>query len=267
MSPRYDVIGATYTATRRADPRIEAQIREALSDARRIVNVGGGTGSYETAGPVVAAIDPSPVMLAQRAAGTAPAAQGVAEHLPFRDGAFDAALAIFTIHHWSDWRAGLAEVQRVAGGRIVMLTWDPAVQGLFWLTDEYLPESLTDDQFDGPTFAQLDEALGGIRVEPVPIPADCQDGFFAAYWARPEAYLDPIVRAGISCCSLLDQTLVESRIARLADDLASGTWDELHPGLRHQHSLDVGYRLVISGSPLTPSLSPSGSHVARPPAV
>jgi SAM-dependent methyltransferase len=245
VSARYDVIGATYTATRRPDPRVERQIGAALADARRVVNVGGGTGSYETAGPVVAAVDPSAVMLTQRPVDAAPAARGVAEHLPFRDGAFDAALAIFTIHHWSDWRAGIAEVRRVAG-RIVMLTWDPDIQSLFWLTDEYLPEALTDDQFNGPTFAELDDALGGIRVEPVPIPADCRDGFFAAYWARPEAYLDPTVRAGISCCSLLDQTLVEARIARLASDLESGAWDARHPALRAQAEIDVGYRLVIS---------------------
>jgi SAM-dependent methyltransferase len=246
MSPRYDVIGATYTATRRAEPRVEEQIRAALGGAQRIVNIGGGTGSYETAGPVVAAIDPSPVMLAQRPPGAAPAAQGVAEHLPFRDGAFDAALAIFTIHHWTDWRAGMAEVRRVAG-RVVILTWDPAIQDHFWLTQEYLPEALTDDQFVDIPFADLDDALGGIRVEPVPVPADCQDGFFAAYWARPEAYPDPTVRAGISCCALLDQTLVESRIARLAADLESGAWDKVHPSLRTQRELDVGYRLVISG--------------------
>ena len=245
MSPRYDVIGATYTATRRADPRIETQIRSALAGARRVVNIGAGTGSYETAGSVGAALEPSPVMLAQRSPGLAPAVQGFAEHLPFPDDSFDAALAIFTTHHWSDWRAGLAEVQRVAG-RVVMLTWDPDVQSLFWLTDEYLPESLTDDQFSGPTFADLDEVLGGIRVEPVPVPADCEDGFFAAFWARPEAYLDPTVRAGISCCALLDQTLVDARIARLADDLASGAWDERHPGLRDRASIDVGYRLVTS---------------------
>jgi SAM-dependent methyltransferase len=245
MSPRYDVIGATYTATRRPDPRIEDQIRSALADARRVVNVGAGTGSYEAAGPVVAALEPSPVMLAQRAPGLAPTVQAVAEHMPFADDAFDAALAIFTIHHWTDWRAGIAEVVRVAG-RVVMLTWDPDVQGLFWLTDEYLPESLTDEQFAGPTFAELDDALGGIRVEAVPVPADCHDGFFAAYWARPEAYLDPTVRAGISCCALLDQSLVEARMGQLAADLESGAWDARHPGLRDQAVIDVGYRLVIS---------------------
>ena len=244
MSPRYDVIGTTYTATRRADPRVEVQIRSALGDAGRILNVGAGTGSYETAGPVIAALEPSPVMLAQRPPGVAPAARGVAEHLPFRDDQFDAALAIFTIHHWTDWQAGLAEVQRVAN-RVVILTWDPEDYA-WWLVDEYLPETATDEKFAGPTLSALDAALGGTRVETVMVPADCQDGFYAAYWARPEAYLDPTVRAGISCCALLDQQLVESRIAQLADDLASGAWDERHPGLREQASLDVGYRLVAS---------------------
>jgi SAM-dependent methyltransferase len=178
---------------------------------------------------VVATIDPSVVMLSQRPPGAAPAAQGVAEHLPLRDGAFDAALLIFTIHHWTDWRAGLAEVRRVAD-RVVILAWDPAVQDHFWLTSEYLPEALTDEQFVDIPFADLDDALGGIRVEPVPVPADCEDGFFAAYWARPEAYLDPTVRAGISCFALLEPDFVEARIARLADDLESGAWDARHPG-------------------------------------
>lgn len=244
MSPRYDVIGTTYTATRRADPRVEAQIHSALGDAGRILNVGAGTGSYETAGPVVAALEPSPVMLAQRPPGAAPVAQGFAEHLPFRDDAFDAALAIFTIHHWTDWRAGLAEVQRVAR-RVVILTWDPEDYE-WWLVKEYLPETATDDLFAGPTLSALDDALDGTHVETVMVPADCQDGFYAAYWARPEAYLDPTVRAGISCCALLDQTLVESRMAQLATDLDDGTWDQRHPGLRAQPSTDVGYRLIIS---------------------
>ena len=129
---------------------------------------------------------------------------------------------------------------------MVILSWDPGVQGHFWLTSEYLPEALTDEQFVDIPVPELDDALGGVRVETVMVPADCQDGFFAAYWARPEAYLDPIVRAGISCCSLLDQTLVESRMAQLATDLADGAWDQRHPTLRNQPTLDVGYRLIIS---------------------
>jgi SAM-dependent methyltransferase len=245
MNARYDTIGQTYTATRRPDPRVEARLRAALGGATRVVNVGAGAGSYEAAGPVVAAIEPSPVMLAQRGPDAAPAAQGVAEHLPFRDGAFDAALMIFTIHHWTDWRAGIAEVRRVAG-RAVIVTWDPKMQESFWLPAEYLPESLTDEQVVGQSLDEVADALGGARIEPLPIPADCLDGFYACYWARPEAYLDPTVRAGISCFSLIDQDIVTTRMARLADDLASGAWDERHPGLRELPELDVGYRLVIS---------------------
>jgi SAM-dependent methyltransferase len=245
MTARYDTIGRTYTTTRRPDPRVEAHIRDALGGATRILNVGAGAGSYESAGPVIVAVEPSPVMLAQRGPGTAPAAQGVAEHLPFRDGAFDAALMIFTIHHWSDWRAGIAEVRRVAG-RAVILTWDPEAQRAFWFTEEYLPEATTDEKIAGQSLAEVADLLGGATIEPVPIPADCVDGFFACYWARPEAYLDPVVRAGISCCALLDQELVEERMARLAADLESGAWDARHPGLRDLPELDVGYRLVVS---------------------
>jgi SAM-dependent methyltransferase len=245
MTARYDTIGRTYTATRRPDPRVETHLRDALGGATRVLNVGAGAGSYEAAGPVVAAVEPSPVMLAQRAPGTAPVARGVAEHLPFRNGAFDAALAIFTIHHWTDWRAGIAEIRRVAG-RAVILTWDPAIQGAFWVTAEYLPEVLTDEQVLGQSLDEVADLLGGARIEAMPVPADCVDGFFACYWARPEAYLDPVVRAGISCFALLDQEMVEARMARLADDLASGAWDERHPGLRDLPELDVGYRLVVS---------------------
>jgi SAM-dependent methyltransferase len=244
-SPRYDTIGRTYTATRQPDPRIAQRIAAALGDARRVVNIGAGTGSYETAVPVVAAVEPSPVMLAQRPADVAPAARGVAEHLPFRDGAFDAALMIFTIHHWTDWRAGLREVRRVAD-RAVIFGWDSAIQDHFWLTTEYLPEALTDPMVSEVSVADLTSELGELSVVNVPVPNDCVDGFFACYWARPEAYLDPVVRAGISCLSLLDQELVEARMAQLAADLGSGVWDERHPGLRERPELDVGYRLFIA---------------------
>lgn len=247
-NPRYDTIGRTYTSMRRPDPRIEARVRGALGDARRVVNIGAGTGSYEDAGPIVAAVEPSPVMLAQRPPAAAPVARGVAEHLPFRDGAFDAALMIFTIHHWSDWRAGLREVRRVAG-RAVVLTWDPDVQDAFWLVAEYLPEVIHGEWDYGPTpsLENFAEVLGPVRVETVPIPADCVDGFFACYWGRPEAYLDPVVRAGISCFALLEPADVDERMGRLADDLASGAWDARHGALRERSSLDAGYRLVISG--------------------
>jgi SAM-dependent methyltransferase len=245
MTARYDRIGTTYTATRQPDPRVEAHIRAALGGATRVVNVGAGAGSYERAGPTVAAVEPSPVMLAQRGADAAPAVRAVAEHLPFPDGAFDAALMVFTVHHWTDWEAGLREVLRVAG-RFVIMGWEPNIQHHFWLTSEYLPESLTDQQYTEASVADVESVAGPVEVIPVPIPADCVDGFFACYWARPEAYLDPTVRAGISCLSLLDQELVATRMAQLADDLDSGSWDARHPGLRELPELDVGYRLLVS---------------------
>ncbi len=83
-------------------------------------------------------------------------------------------------------------------------------------------------------------------VRPLLVPSDCTDGFMAAYWARPEAYLDASVRAAISGLALLDQTVVTTAMRRLADDLATGRWDAAHPGLRTRDALDVGYRLVVA---------------------
>ena len=109
----YERIGEGYARHRRSDPRIVAQIDRALGDARSVVNVGAGTGSYEPVGRRVVAVEPSAVMLAQRAAQAAPALRGVAEAVPIADGAVDAALAVLTLHHWGDLRAGLRELQRV----------------------------------------------------------------------------------------------------------------------------------------------------------
>jgi SAM-dependent methyltransferase len=242
---RYDTIGRTYAATRAPDRRIERRIHAALGGAATVVNVGAGTGSYEPSDRAVVAVEPSLVMLAQRRADAAPAVQGAAEHLPFPDGCFDAALASLTIHHWTDWEAGLAEMRRVAR-RVVVFGWDAECERRFWLTDEYFPEAAADD-VGTPTLDELAALLGPIRVEAVPVPADCLDGFYAAYWARPEAYLDPDVRAGISCFALRDADLVAARIARLRADLESGAWDARHGDLRVTAEYDFGYRLVIAG--------------------
>lgn len=104
----YDPIGRTYSSTRRADPRIAAIIADALGEAASVVNVGAGAGSYEPS-QTIAAVEPSRVMIAQRSPGSAPAVQAEAEHLPLRDRCADAALAVLTIHHWSDVAAGIAE--------------------------------------------------------------------------------------------------------------------------------------------------------------
>lgn len=242
----YDEIGSGYQVTRRADPRIAAQVRAGLGAARTVVNVGAGTGSYEPTDLEVVAVEPSDTMIAQRPETAARVVRGRAESLPFGDDEFDAAMAVLTTHHWSDWRAGVREMRRVARARVVVLTWDPMAARGFWL-HEYVPR-LT--EFDATRFygiEQLEQELGRCRVEVVEVPHDCQDGFLSAYWRRPWAYLDPKVRAGMSSFSLdgVDDEVREG-MARLKADLDSGDWRARWGYLMELDSLDLGYRLAIA---------------------
>ena len=246
--PLYDRIGVGYSAYRRPDPRIAARIEAALGPARSVVNVGAGTGSYEPADRAVVAVEPSAEMVRQRAASAGPAVRAAAERLPLRDRSVDAALAVLTIHHWTDWRRGLAEMRRVARGPVVVLTWDAAHEG-FWLVQEYFPEIV---EADRKTFPRLDDyasVLGPIDVHPVPVPADCSDGFLGAYWRRPATYLDAGARGAISAFAKLRD--VDTRLARLRADLADGTWEARHGELLALPELDIGYRLIVAprGSP------------------
>ena len=175
MQAVYDEIGQSYVVTRQPDTRIAQAIRAALGAARTVLNVGAGTGSYEPADLQVVAVEPSHAMIQQRPAGTAPVVQAVAEHLPWSDAAFDAALAILTMHHWHDRAAGLAELRRVARHRVVLLTWDPACRDAFWLTTRYVPAILDLDVPRFPSIAELSRCLGQIETRPLPIPHDCQD--------------------------------------------------------------------------------------------
>jgi SAM-dependent methyltransferase len=245
IAPRYDTLGVGYTAVRREDPRIAERIRIALGDARTVVNVGAGAGSYEPAELDVTGVEPSALMRAQRPAGAPPVVDARAEQLPFADDSFDAALSVLSIQHWQDPERGLAELRRVARRRVVLFLWDPAALNDSWLVRDYLPEF----RVLVPTDYALDDvlaALGGGRVEPVAIPHDCQDGFLHAYWRRPRAYLDPRVRAGISVFHLLDDRVVESGLGRLAADLDSGAWERRNAALLGLDELDLGYRLVVA---------------------
>ena len=241
----YDRIGLTYASTRRTDSRIEAAILRALGDARIVVNVGAGAGAYEPADPRVVAVEPSWRMILQRPAGTAYVVQAIAEALPFAAHTFDAALAVLTLHHWTDWRRALDDMRWVAR-RLVLFTHEPTAAAGFWLTETYFPEIARLDRGRFPAVADVVAHLGPCRVMPVPIPHDCADGFLAAFWRRPEAYLDPTVRAGMSGFALIDQEAVGKGIERLAADLGSGAWEQRYGGLRALDELDVGYRLVVS---------------------
>lgn len=242
---RYDTIGRTYAATRRPDPRIGALIRAALGDARSVVNIGAGTGSYEPPTTVLA-VEPSPVMLAQRPPGAAPAVRARAEHLPLATGSVDAAMALLTVHHWTDLAAGVAELRRVARRRVVVLTWDQRVTREFWLLRDYLPAAVALDDDRAVPVERLAEMLGGARIAPVPVPHDCVDGFGAAYWRRPEAYLDPLVRAGMSMLAQVGDAALRPGLDRLAADLADGRWYRRHAGLLARTELDAGYRLLTA---------------------
>jgi SAM-dependent methyltransferase len=241
----YDEHGRAYSRGRRTDPRIAARIHAALGDARTVLNVGAGTGSYEPQDRWVLAVEPSATMRAQRPPGAAPAIDARAEALPLDDDSVDAAMACVTIHHWQPRDAGLAELRRVARGPVVVFTFDldrlPA-----WQLD-LLREGI---ELERPRFGSIDEvaaALGGsVRVETIPTPADCADGFFEAFWNRPEALLDPEVRTSQSLWRLLDPGVEERIVGRLAAELESGKWDAEHGDLRRQKSFNGSLRLVIS---------------------
>lgn len=242
MARRYDRIGLNYSDLRRPDPRIAALIESALGGSTTILNVGAGAGSYEPAGRTVTALEPSIEMIRQRSAPAAAVVQGRAEDLPFADGAFQASMAILTVHHWSDQSKGLKEMRRVTRGPIVLLTYDPAFRG-FWLAD-YIPRLVTLDEAQMPALTDYERWLGPVAISPVPIPHDCTDGFLSAYWRRPAAYLDPRVRAAMSSFWALGD--VSEALARLESDLETGAWAERHGELAALAALDCGYRLVVT---------------------
>ena len=241
----YDTIGTTYTVTRRTDPRIAARIWAALGDARTVLNVGAGTGSYEPADRYVLGLEPSALMRSQRPRDAAPCVAGCAESLPFDDQSFDAAMAVCTVHHWQDPIAGLREMRRVAR-RVVVFLFDTSDPSQFWLTRDYLPgfaDLRAVKILASPT--KLAGAIGA-RIEPVPIPWDCADGLYEAYWRRPEAYLDENVRRGTSIWASLGPGAEGRAVRKLREDLASGRWAERNGDLLDLEQAELGARLLIA---------------------
>ncbi|MGZ8283980.1 MAG: class I SAM-dependent methyltransferase [Allosphingosinicella sp.] len=241
MAAKYDRIGINYAELRKPDPRIAAAIEQALGQAETVLNVGAGTGSYEPVDREVTAVEPSLAMIRQRRASAAKAIQASADHLPFDDEAFDAAMAILTVHHWPDREAGLREMRRVTRGRIVLLTLDPSHRP--WLTD-YLPQLASLDEAQMPAMADYERWLGPVQITPVPVPHDCSDGFLYAYWRRPEAYLDAHIRSGSSSFWAIGN--VEPGLHRLRRDLETGEWARRYAGLLTLDTYDAGYRLVVA---------------------
>jgi hypothetical protein len=245
----YDNIGRGYASRRRPDPRLRAAIDAALGDAATVANIGAGTGSYESPGRTVVAVEPSEVMIRQRPPGAAPCLLGSAEALPLESASVDATMAILSVHHWTDLERGLREMARVARRRVVLLTWVPDVPDAapFWLTEDYFPQILAHDRTIFPTDASLrsmlERASGGgpVHVAPLPIPHDCIDGMLCAYWRRPESYLSAHVRSAISSFARID---AGPGLERLRADLSTGRWAERNGHLLALDALDLGYRIV-----------------------
>jgi SAM-dependent methyltransferase len=241
----YGEIGGSYARFRQPEPVIAAQILEALGDARTVLNVGAGTGSYEPTDREVTAVEPSASMRAQRPAHLSVAIDAVAEDLPFAEGSFDASMATVTVHQWSDLEKGLAEMRRVTRGPVVLLVCDPDLLKDYWLND-YIPEVRRIEASRFPSIDRIATALGGqVEVKPVPVPLNCRDGFNEAYYGRPEALLDPEARLACSSWSLVPKPAVDRFVQHLSHDLESGRWDEKYGHLRTQPFFDGPLRLVV----------------------
>jgi len=241
----YERGGGGYATVRQTDPRIAALVHRALGPARTVLNVGAGAGSYEPRDRAVVALEPSAAMRAQRPDGAAPVLDAIAEALPFPDRSFDATMATVTVHQWRDPVTGLGEMRRVARGPVVVLTFDGDALDRFWLAD-YAPELIEAERRRYPALAAVGDALGGgATVLPVPIPRDCRDGFTEAFFARPEAFLDPATRRGQSAWGFVDDTVEARAVDRLHADLESGRWDECYGELRHRDTFHGSLRLVV----------------------
>jgi SAM-dependent methyltransferase len=245
----YDAMSSNYASARHGDPRVAQRIQSALGTARSVLNMGAGTGNYEPIGCRVVAVEPSAEMIAKRPANSGPVLRAAAEDLPFPSHSFDASMAVLTVHHWRDWRRGLAEMRRVTVKQVILL-FEPAMVSRFWAVDDgYWPEALSlPSERDAIGTHEVASVLHVVNVQTVPIPIDCSDGFGAAFWGRPEAYLDPGVQQGMSWLAQLPAETLARGAARLSADLRSGDWDRRHGHLRRLEELDVGYRLITAAS-------------------
>ena len=242
----YETIGVGYSVGRRPDPRWQEAIDSVIGDAKRVINIGAGTGSYEPSGRALIAVEPSELMVGQRPRSAAPVVMAAAENVPIVSGWADLAMTLLSLHHWTDWRAGISEMRRLAPRRLV-LTYDAEFHASFWLLRDYLPEVAASERTRAPKVEDIANALGSdVEIITLEVPWDCVDGVLPAHWRRPAAYLDPQVRA---CCSGLAQAeprFVDRAVRALASDLDSGAWEQRNKDLVLMNSLDAGFRLVVS---------------------
>ncbi len=243
MDAIYDQIGTGYTVSRCTDPHIETQIRSELVGAKRIINIGAGTGSYEPEDVDLIAVEPSIEMIKQRADTAYPVKQAKADNLPFPNNSFSHAMTILSMHHWDNREQAFAEIKRVTTDKFIAITWLPDTAP-FWLTKDYFPEIYDIDREIFPSELELAKAFKNIEIKPLLIPNDCKDGFLACFWQCPEAYLQESVRAAISTFSKIEN--LDRGIKKLKTDLETGKWHKENAELLNKKFLDVGYRIITS---------------------
>ena len=241
MEAIYDQIGINYSESRGTDPKIAKQLNFELRGATRIVNIGAGTGSYEPENIDLVAVEPSSETISQRKTDSHTVEQAFAEKLPFENNSFSHAMTVLSMHHWENRARAFSEINRVTTKKFVAITWDPASEP-FWLTRDYFPEFYEMDKIDFPELEELNEHFDEVKMSPLEIPADCKDGFLAAFWKRPEAYLSSKVRQSISSFSKIEDA--SNGLQTLRADIASGTWEKRNQAILGASSLDVGYRVV-----------------------
>ncbi|WP_299770936.1 class I SAM-dependent methyltransferase [uncultured Pseudoteredinibacter sp.] len=247
MTEIYDQIGVQYRQGRMSDPAIDGFIQGHADINSRTLNIGAGTGSYESSFEELIALEPSWKMIQQRAPSAHPAIQAYAEALPFGDNSFKQCLTVLSIHHWQNRTLALEEIKRVTERRFIALSWNPDATP-YWLLQDYFPELYAIDRSIFPKIDELETHFPNIQIYPLAIPANCQDGFTAAYWARPEAYLDDKIRQNMSSFSKIEN--VDKGLKKLAEDLSSGQWNRKYASLLEQSHLDVGYFLAVWDKPL-----------------
>lgn len=243
MNVIYDDIGKGYAVTRCTDPKIAEQLYSELQGATRIVNIGAGTGSYEPEDVELVAVEPSSEMISQRKPGSHKVEKASAEKLPFKNNSFSHAMTVNSMHHWEDRELAFSEINRVATERFVAITWDPNSTP-FWLTRDYFPEIYEMDKRIFPRLEELNKYFDEFEVKPLRIPSDCEDGLLAAFWKRPEAYLDSQIRQSMSPFSKIKN--LSLGLKRLEDDLVSGAWAENNHAILGLSFLDVGYKVISS---------------------
>ena len=240
----YDSIRVGYSTRRRTDPRNQTRIEAELEGCEKVLNVGAGTGCYEPAGKDVTSLEPSAVMMGQRTS-MFEGVRGVAEEIPFADRAFDAAMAVHTVHHWSDPVRGLREMKRVVRDWIVIFTWDKSMVSSSWFLCDYFP-ACKELALTKVRLKEYEEALGGeVRVIPVPIPWDCADGFPEAYWRRPELVVEPGAWRTMSPLCLISEPERSAGLRRLASELKEGLWARKYGHLLTLTEFDMGNRIVV----------------------